>query len=253
MMLNDKVVIVTGASSGIGRAAALLFSSCGARVVAAGRRRDELDRLASEISAGGGEVAVLAGDVRDAGHHEGLVALALQRFGGLDAAFNNAGSTGPATALPDLADADWHATIDTNLTAAYLAARCQIPALIERGGGALLFTASFVGYSVGFPGMAAYGAAKAGVIGLVKGLAAEYGPHKIRVNALLPGGTDTPMGRETVDTPDKRRFVEGLHALKRLAEPEEIAQAALFLLSDAASFTTGTALLADGGVSVNRA
>lgn len=122
--------------------------------------------------------------------------------------------------------------------------------MLERGGGSLIFTSSFVGYTAGMPGMAAYAAAKAGLIGLTQVLAAEYGPRGLRVNALLPGGTDTPGA--TTTTPQARAFVEGIHALKRMAQPEEIARSALYLASNASSFTTGTALFADGGVSINR-
>ncbi|RWG98702.1 SDR family oxidoreductase, partial [Mesorhizobium sp.] len=165
-------------------------------------------------------------------------------------AFNNAGTVGLMAPVPEMAPATWHDTIDTNLTSAFLAARHQIPAMLERGGGSLIFTSSFVGYTAGMPGMAAYAAAKAGLIGLTQVLAAEYGPKGLRVNALLPGGTDTPAA--TFKTPESRTFVENLHALKRVARPEEIARSALYLASDASSFTTGAALFADGGVSINR-
>ena len=124
--------------------------------------------------------------------------------------------------------------------------------MLGRGGGSLIFTSTFVGHSAGFPGMGAYAASKAGLIGLMQVIAVEYGARGIRANALLPGGTDTPMGRAVSNTPQARAFVEGLHALKRLARPQEIAQAALYLASDASSFTTGTCLTADGGVSINR-
>ena len=126
--------------------------------------------------------------------------------------------------------------------------------MIERGGGSLIFTSSFVGYTVGMPGMAAYAASKAGQIGLVKVLAAELGAKGIRANAVLPGGTDTPASMTNAPgaTPEVLTFVEGLHALKRMATPEEIARSVLYLASDASSFTTGTALLVDGGVSINR-
>ena len=124
--------------------------------------------------------------------------------------------------------------------------------MLGRGGGSLIFTSTFVGHSAGFPGMGAYAASKAGLIGLMQVIAVEYGTRGIRANALLPGGTDTPMGRAVCNTPEVRAFVEGLYALKRLARPQEIAQAALYLASDASSFTTGTCLMADGGVSINR-
>jgi NAD(P)-dependent dehydrogenase (short-subunit alcohol dehydrogenase family) len=156
---------------------------------------------------------------------------------------------GPVTGL---SLAGWRDTLDTNLTSAFLGAKHQVPAMIERGGGSLIFTSTFVGHTVGFPGMAAYAASKAGLIGLMQVIAAEYGPQGIRANALLPGGTDTPMGRAVSNTPEALAFVQGLHALKRLATPREIAQSALYLASDASSFTTGTALLVDGGVSITR-
>jgi NAD(P)-dependent dehydrogenase (short-subunit alcohol dehydrogenase family) len=125
--------------------------------------------------------------------------------------------------------------------------------MLKRGAGSLIFTSSFVGYTAGFPGMAAYAASKAALIGLTQTLAAEYGKQALRVNALLPGATDTPMGRSFANTPEIYNFITGLYALKRMAAPEEIAQAALFLASPASSFVTGTAMLVDGGVSINRA
>ncbi|CAO3406647.1 SDR family oxidoreductase [Azospirillum largimobile] len=250
--LAGKIAIVTGASSGIGREAALLFAEHGAKLVLVARRIGELERLAQEIRDGDGEAAVVAGDVRDADVAREAVAVATQRFGGLDIAFNNAGMTGAPTSVPDMTAEAWHEVIDTNLTSAFHAAKHQIPAMLARGGGLLIFTSTFVGHTVGFPGMAAYAAGKAGLIGLMRVIAAEYGPQGIRANALLPGGTDTPMGRAVSNTPEALAFVQGLHALKRLATPREIAQSALYLASDASSFTTGTALLVDGGVSITR-
>lgn len=250
LALTNKVAIVTGASSGIGRATALLFAREGARIIAAARRRAELDALVAEIAEDGGEAVALAGDVNDEAYAKALVDLAQGRFGGLDIAFNNAGAVGPMGPVPEMPRQAWEDVLDTNLTSAFLAAKHQIPALLARGSGSLIFTSSFVGVTAGMPGMAAYAAAKAGLVGLTQVLAAEYGRKGIRVNALLPGGTDTPAA--TFKTADERAFVEGLHALKRIARPEEIARSALYLASDASSFTTGTALFADGGVSINR-
>lgn len=250
--LSDKVAIVTGASSGIGYATAKLFSREGAKVVVAARRQPELDALVDEIVQAGGHAVALAGNVKDEAYAKALVQLAVDRFGGLDVAFNNAGTIGDPGATPDMPLADWEETIGTNLTSAFLGAKYQLPAMLARGGGSLIFTSTFVGYTVGLPGMAAYAASKAGLIGLTQALAAEFGPHGIRVNALLPGGTDTPMGRIFANTPDTLAFVQGLHALKRMASPQEIARSALYLACDASSFTTGSALLADGGLSINR-
>lgn len=249
-LLENKVAIVTGANSGIGRSSAKLFAEQGAALVVTARRAHALDTLVAEIEAKGGTAVALAGDLKNGGHARALAALAFDRFGRLDVAFNNAGSVGPMAPGPDITPEIWRDTFETNLTSAFLAAKYQLPAMIESGGGSMIFTSSFVGVTAGLPGMAAYAASKAGLIGLVRVLAAEFGSRGIRVNALLPGGTDTPGA--TMETPDDRAFVEGLHAMKRIARPEEIAQSALFLASDMASFTTGSALFADGGVSINR-
>ena len=250
--LSNKVAIITGASSGIGYATAKLFAQEGAQIVVAARRQPELDALVEEITQAGGHAVALAGDVRDEMFAKALVELAIGRFGGVDVAFNNAGTTGVMGTTPDISLSEWEDTIKTNLTSAFLGAKYQIPAMLKRGRGSMIFTSTFVGYTVGLPSMAAYAASKAGLIGLTQTLAVEFGAQGIRVNALLPGGTDTPMGRAFTNTPDTLAFVQGLHALKRIASPEEIAQSALYLASDASSFTTGSALLVDGGVSINR-
>jgi NAD(P)-dependent dehydrogenase (short-subunit alcohol dehydrogenase family) len=250
--LANRVAIVTGASSGIGHATAKLFAREGASVVVAARRRAELEALVAAIATEGGTAVAVAGDVREAAFAAQLVATAVRRFGGLDIAFNNAGTLGEIGATPEISAQGWRDTLETNLTSAFLAAQQQIPAMLARGGGSVIFTSTFVGYTVGLPGTAAYAASKSGLIGLTQALAAEFGPRGIRVNALLPGGTDTPMARAMNSTPKAWALVEGLHALKRVAKPEEQAQAALYLASDMSSFSTGTALLVDGGVSINR-
>jgi len=250
--LEGKVAIVTGASSGIGYATARLFAREGARVVVGARRQAELDALVAEIELFGGAAIALAGDVRDEAFARALVETAMDGFGGLDVAFNNAGTLGAMGPTPEVTLAGWTETIETNLTIAFLGAKHQLPALLRRGRGSLIFTSTFVGYTAGMPGVAAYAASKAGLIGLTQALAVEFGPRGVRVNALLPGGTDTPMGQVMAGTPEALAFVEGLHALKRIATPHEQARSALYLASDASSFTTGTALLVDGGVSVNR-
>ena len=251
-ILAGKVAIVTGASSGIGYAAAKLFASEGAKVVVGARRQAELDALVAEIEASGGQAAALAGDVKEEAFAKALVEKAVGRFGGLDIAFNNAGILGEMTATTDLSLAGWTETIATNLTSAFLGAKHQIPAMLARGGGSLIFTSSFVGNTAGMPGMGAYAASKAGIVGLVKVLAVELGPKGIRANAILPGGIDTAAYRLHSPTAEARGFVEGLHALKRVGSPDELAQSVLHLASDASMFITGTAFLVDGGVSINR-
>lgn len=251
-VLANKVAIVTGASSGIGRATALLFAREGAAVIVGARRKAELEGLVEEIVGSGGRAVCVAGDVREEEYAQALVRAAVDHFGGLDIAFNNAGTLGEMGPTPGISAAGWGQTIDTNLTSAFLGAKHQIPAMLLRGSGSVIFTSTFVGYTVGFPGVAAYAASKAGLIGLTQALAAEFGPKAIRVNAILPGGVDTPMGREMSSSPEAMAHVASLHALKRIATPEELAKSVLYMASDAASFTTGTALLVDGGVSINR-
>ena len=253
-VLAGKVAIVTGASSGIGYATAKLFAREGAKIVVTARRQDKLDALVTDIEAEGGEAVAIAGDVRDEALAKTVVNTAIDRFGGVDIAFNNAGSTGEMGPVAEMSTAGWQDTLDTNLTSAFLGAKYQVPAMLERGGGSLIFTSTFVGYTAGMPGMSAYAASKAGLIGLTQVLAAELGPRGIRVNAILPGGTDTPASITNAPgaTPEVLAFVKNLHALKRMAQPEEIARSVLHLASDASSFVTGTAFVVDGGVSINR-
>ncbi|UIN19404.1 SDR family oxidoreductase [Herbaspirillum frisingense] len=242
-LLEGKVALVTGASAGIGRATALLLAAQGASVILNARNREGLEQLAATISSSGGKAGVLAGDVGQPATHQQCVELARKEFGGLDIAVNNAGALGALKPLAEVTPDEWQHTLHANLTAAYLGARSQIPAMLARGGGAIVFTSSFVGTSAGIAGMAAYGAAKAGLMGLVKGIAADYAVQGIRANALLPGGVDTDMG----GSPEQKQWAAGLHAMKRIAQPEEIAAAALFLVSPMSSFVTGAALFADGG------
>lgn len=248
--LANKVAIVTGASSGIGRATATLFAAEGAAVVVGARRQKNLDTLVSEIEKTGGKAVALAGDVRDESFAKALVDLANNQFGGLDVALNNVGTLGPQGPLIDVSLGDWSNTLETNLTSAFLGAKHQIPAMISRGAGSLIFTSTFVGKTAGFPGLGAYAASKAGLIGLVQTLAVEHGEQGIRVNAVLPGATDTEIFREHNPSHEAQEFIAGLTALRRVAQPEEIAHSALYLAAHA-TFTTGTALLTDGGVSIN--
>lgn len=248
--LDGKVAIITGASSGIGYATAKLFAQEGAKIVVTARRSAELGGLVAKIE--DAAVTRSPGDVKDEHLAKALVDTATERFGGLDIALNNAGSLGEVAPVFDISLSGWRETLETNLTSAFLGAKYQIPAMIARGGGSIIFTSTFVGHTLGFPGMAAYAASKAGLVGLTRILAAEFGANAVRANALLAGGTDTPMGRTVANTPEAHSFIESLHALKRIAAPEEIARAALYLACDASSFVTGTAFAVDGGVSITR-
>jgi len=250
--LHDKVTIITGASAGIGWATALLFAREGARLVLGARRECELSALAAEIVQAGGSAVALPGDVRDEGYAKGLVDLAVSRYGRLDVAFNNAGTLGESGPSTAVSEAGWADTLAVNLTGSFLGAKHQVAQMLRNGGGSVIFTSTFVGYTFAFPGVAAYAASKSGLIGLTQTLAAEFGPKSVRVNAILPGAVDTDMYRAMNDTTEKTVFVTNLHALKRVATPQEIARTVLYLASDDSAFVTGTALLVDGGASINR-
>ena len=250
--LIGKVAVVTGASSGIGYATAKLFAAEGATLVVGARRQAELDQLVQEIRAAGGEAVAVAGDVRSEAYAQLLVATAVEAFGRLDVAFNNAGTLGEAGISTGVSEAGWNDALAINLTGSFLGAKHQIAQMLKNGGGSVVFTSTFVGYSFAFPGVAAYAASKAGLIGLTQALAAEFGAQGVRVNSILPGAVDTDMYRDMNNTPESQHFITQLHALKRVATPEELARSVLYLASDDSSFVTGTASLVDGGASITR-
>ncbi|MCC5972166.1 MAG: SDR family oxidoreductase [Pararhodobacter sp.] len=205
-----------------------------------------MNTLVGQIRQSNGKAVCVAGDVKDEDYALSLVDLAEQHFGGLDGAFNNAGTMGDMGPVTEMETDNWQTTIATNLTSAFFAAKAQLPAMVKRGGGSMVFTGTFVGFSNGgMPGMGAYAASKAGLIGLVQSLASDHAAQSIRVNTILPGGTKTDMAG---DDPETHAFIAGLHPLKRMAEPKEIAQAAMFLLSDRSSFVTGSPMAVDGGM-----
>ncbi len=249
--LSDKVAIVTGASSGIGYATAKLFAAEGAKVVVGARREAELARLVDEIKAAGGEAVALSGDVSDEAYAKALIAKAVETWGRLDVAFNNAGTLGEAGPSTAVSAEGFASTVAVNLTGAFLGAKHQIAEMIKHGGGSVIFTSTLVGYTIAFPQLAAYAASKAGLIGLTQALATEFGPQNIRVNSILPGAVETDMYREANTTEESKSALANMHALKRAGKPEEIAFAALWLASDESSFVTGTASLVDGGASIN--
>jgi NAD(P)-dependent dehydrogenase (short-subunit alcohol dehydrogenase family) len=171
------------------------------------------------------------------------VEAALGSYGRLDGALNNAGAVGAIKPLAELSLDEWDEALSVNLTSGFLAARAQVPAMLASGGGSVVFTGTFVGMSVGLPGMGAYASAKAGLSGLVKSITADYAHLGIRANALLAGGTDTPAA----GSEENKAWAAQLHPVRRIARPEEIANAAMFLLSDLSSFVIGSNLWADGG------
>lgn len=243
MLLKGKTAIITGASSGIGRSMALMFAEHGAFVCLSARRESELAYVAHEINERGGKAIYYAGDVCLEKTHNELINMVKNEFGHLDIAINNAGMVGPIQPLIDFSMEEWLNVQNINATAAFLGAKKQIPAMLEAGGGSIVFTSSFVGSSVALPGMSCYGTAKASLLALAKGITADYAINNIRANVILPGGVNTDMAGDQ----QQRDWAANLHAMKRLAEPSEIASAAMFLASDMSSFVTGTSLYVDGG------
>jgi len=246
---TGKVAIVTGAASGIGRAVAERLAREGARVLIADRDADNGPDVAAGIHAAGGEAAYLPADVTRYDDCRRMVDETASRWGGLDLLVNNAGVGGgaPVAALEEEA---WDHILDVNLKGVYLCSRAGLPALAARGGGAILNVASIAGL-IAAPAMGAYAASKAGVMQLTKVLALEGARQNIRANALCPIWVDTPMVRRYVGrAPDPEQTFQGLKAripLGRIGTVDDVAAAALFLLSDEASFITGVALPLDGG------
>jgi NAD(P)-dependent dehydrogenase (short-subunit alcohol dehydrogenase family) len=240
--LAAKVLIVTGASHGIGAAAARLFSRSGANVVLAAREEQALKTVAADIASEGKQTLAVPTDVTDAAAVERLVAGALERYGQLDGAFNNAGSGQRPTPLVELAQEEFDRVLDVNLRSVFLCMRAELKEMVS---GAIVNMTSTAGLS-GAPGMAAYSAAKHGVVGLTETAALDYGPKGIRVNAVAPGPILTERGIGTAPAEVQEQVAQRL-PIKRLGTPEEVAHAAAWLLSDASSFVNGATLSIDGG------
>jgi NAD(P)-dependent dehydrogenase (short-subunit alcohol dehydrogenase family) len=249
--MRDKVALITGASSGIGQAAARAFAAKGAKVVLAARREGELAALATEITARGGTAGFIVTDVSLANDVQRMVTYALESFGHLDYAVNNAGIEGQFAGVVDLPEEEWDRVLDTNLKGTFLCLKYEARAMLASGrGGAIVNVGSvnsFLGYATG----SAYAASKHGQIGLTTSASAELAPQGIRINLVCPGITDTPMHRRDREMFgdeffDDHVLAQSVH-MRRAGRPEEIANAVIFLCSDEASYITGTTLTPDGG------
>ena len=248
--LLDKVIVVTGASSGLGAATAIRLASEGAKVVLAARRRDKGEDVLRQVESAGGEGIFVQTDVTKTADVRALVAAALERFGSVDGAFDNAGITGPTlTPLADIDEAGWDEAINTNLRAVFVCMKYQIPALLARGGGAIVNMSSMYGLKPSDLGHSPYCASKFGVIELTKTAAVDYGDKGIRMNAVCPGFTHSEMVDPYVESAPKLmgRVIKRHSAMNRLGESDEVAQAVVWLLSEQASFINGAALLVGGG------
>ncbi|MFJ3144580.1 SDR family NAD(P)-dependent oxidoreductase [Streptomyces halstedii] len=243
-----KVALVTGGASGIGLALSRRLAAGGAAVVVADYRADSAAKAAEELKATGARAAAVALDVTDPASVEAGVRFAVDTFGALHLAVNNAGIGGPSQPTGEYAVEDWDKVVATNLSGVFYSMRYELPAILAAGGGAVVNISSILGTN-GFAGSPAYVAAKHGVVGLTKTAALEYAAHNIRVNAVGPGFIDTPLLRDT-DGPARDHLVS-LHPAGRLGTAEEVAELAAFLLSDRASFVHGSYHLVDGGYSAS--
>jgi NAD(P)-dependent dehydrogenase (short-subunit alcohol dehydrogenase family) len=256
MRLKDKIGIVTAAGSGMGRAGAIRFAAEGASVAVVDLKPEATDAVVRQITAAGGKAIGLSGDLASDEFARDIVRQTARQFGGLDFVWNHVGTPGPA-AVEGIDWKDYDLAMNLNVRTVLVTTEAALPELRARGGGSILFTASTSGLQ-GSMFSPVYNIAKFGIVGLVKGLAKRYGHENIRVNAICPGPIDTPMLRIFVARPDSQLppgetpeslVVKrgGLNPMRRVGQPEEIANAALFLLSDEASFVTGVALPVDGG------
>lgn len=248
MRFEDRVALVSGASSGIGRACARALGAEGARVVAAGRRKERLAEIVKEIEAAGGQAVAVTGDVRDESVGRAWVAAAVERFGGLDCLVNAAGVIGPSSGLQATEPAEWDRIVDSNLKSVFLLTRAAAPELIQRKG-SVVSISSVAGLRP-YVGLLAYCVSKAGVDMFTQCAALDLAPHGVRVNAVNPGVVVTELHTVTNAIPDYAGFLErskGTHPIGRVGKPEEVASLVLYLLGDESGWITGTCCSIDGG------
>jgi NAD(P)-dependent dehydrogenase (short-subunit alcohol dehydrogenase family) len=244
---QGKVAIVTGGTSGIGRAAAVAYGREGARVVVAGRRAAEGEETVRLLRAQGGEGMFVTTDVSKAAQVKELVERTMQKFGRLDFAFNNAGVEQAPTPFLEQKVEMYDQVMDINVKGVWLSMRHEIPAMLKSGGGAIVNTSSVAGV-VAFPGIEIYAASKHAVIGMTKSAAVEFAKQGIRVNAVLPAAIETDMYRRFVgDKAENEAMMRAMHPIGRIGTPEEIADAVIWLSSSKSSFLVGHSLLVDGG------
>jgi len=251
--LDGKVTLVTGATSGIGRATAILFADEGCKVVVVGRRRDKGEELVNSIGKRGGDAYYVQADVSKATDCERMVRTAVEKYGRLDIVFNNAGIIHVAR-VTDTSEADWDRVIDVNLKGVFLVSKYAIPEMLKAGGGSIVNTGSIYG-NLGAGSYTAYCASKGGVLNLTRALAMEYADKNIRINCVSPGSVMTEMLEQEIriwggNNPEeqKEKFAQ-MQPNRRIASPEEVAKVVLFLASDDASFMTGANVDVDGGYS----
>ena len=247
--LDGKTALVTGAGSGIGRATALAYAREGARVVAADVNVEGGEETVQQIKEAGGEAILVHADVSDRAGAELMAQRAVDAYGSLDCAFNNAGISGgrERRRSADYAEEDFDRVIRINLKGVWLSMKAEIPQMLKQGGGSIVNTASIMGL-IATPGSVAYMAAKHGVVGLTKATALEYAADGIRVNSVCPGYINTPLVRPLFDNYENMEdLIISRHPIGRLGEPQEIAEAVIWLSSPAASFVTGHNMAVDGG------
>ena len=246
-ILSDKVSLITGAGSGIGRASAIAFAREGARVVVSDVNAEGGEETVSRISDIGGQAKFVSADVSRAGDVEALVQSTVREYGRLDCALNNAGVSGGQGLIHEYSEDDWDRVININLKGVWLCLKYEIIQMLEQGGGSIVNTASIMGL-VGGSRSPSYGASKHGVVGLTRNAAVQYAQSGIRVNAVCPGYIRTPMTEQgSLLAPGNEERIIARHPIGRLGAPQEIAETVVWLCSDAASFVTGHAMTVDGG------